>query len=122
MKYQRQVRKEVRRFASRMRSKPTPSESALWECLRLKRLGGFRFRQQAIVFGFIADFYCPRCKLVVEVDGECHLDEQVRARDEMRTAKFATAGILVLRFTNEQVSLDLDIVLREIEAVCLDRC
>jgi very-short-patch-repair endonuclease len=102
-----------------MRANPTHEEATVWDRLRLKRADGFRFRQQAIIFGFICDFYCPKCKLVVEIDGGCHADTE--DYDRMRTAKFERAGLRVLRFTNDRVNFDLDAVLAEIKTACHTR-
>lgn len=102
-----------------MRNNPTFQEGLLWEKLRLKRLNGFRFRQQGIIRGFIADFYCPKCSLVVEIDGKIHLG--TAAYDQMRDNKFSSLGILTLRFSNKQVEEEMDYVLKEISSACCAR-
>ena len=95
----------------------TPAEARLWEALRNKQLEGLRFRCQHPVGNFILDFYCPSCKLVVEVDGEIHARQT--EYDDARTAKLAEYGCKVLRFRNEQVMNDLPKVLAEIRRVAL---
>ena len=87
----------------------------MWSALRNKQLEGLRFRCQHPVGNFILDFYCPSCKLVVEVDGEIHIHQT--EYDEASTAKLAEYGYKVLRFTNEQVMNDLPQVLAEIRRV-----
>jgi len=96
----------------RMRNQPTAAEAALWSEIRLKQLEGFRFRQQHVIGGFIADFFCFQAKLVVEVDGSYHFgrDAEDTARDEWMTAN----GIRVLRFSNEEVLYHIDSVKRKI--------
>ena len=76
--------------------------------LRRKQVGGFRFRRQVILSGFIADFACLEARLVIEVDGATHSTEEEVARDVRRTETFAENGFVVLRFTNDDVYRNLD--------------
>jgi very-short-patch-repair endonuclease len=64
---------------------------------------------------FILDFYCPTCKLVVEVDGKIH--EQQTEYDQARIDYLQAYGYRILRFSNQQVFTDLEAVLDEIKAV-----
>ena len=89
----------------------------MWSALRNKQLEGLRFRCQHPVGNFILDFYCPSCKLVVEVDGEIHIYQT--KYDDARTAKLDEYGYKVLRFKNEQVINDLPQVLAKIRRVAL---
>jgi very-short-patch-repair endonuclease len=102
-----------------MKRSPTPAERALWERLRKRQLNGFIFRRQVLIFGFIVDFYCARCRLVVEVDGKSH--EGREEYDAMRTKKFGTLRLRVIRFPNEKVLGRMDEVLAMIEKTCWDR-
>jgi very-short-patch-repair endonuclease len=97
---------EIQSAAWRMRHSPTAAEHALWQILRDRRLGGFRFRRQHPVGPFILDFYCPALKLAVEVDGSSHA-QQVE-RDEARTRQLEVFGYHVLRVRNEDVLGDVD--------------
>lgn len=92
-------------YAKEMRANPTPSEAMLWQRLVSRRLG-LKFRQQAIVRGWIVDFWCPAAKLVVEVDGPIH--EGRVEYDQNRDAVMGEMGIEVLRVTNREVEEDLD--------------
>jgi very-short-patch-repair endonuclease len=65
------VSAEKKEFARTMRVNPTPPKAMMWEMLRRRRLG-YRFHRQAVIRGFIADFWCPALRLVVEVDGKQH--------------------------------------------------
>jgi very-short-patch-repair endonuclease len=103
----------VAEAARLLRKRSTPAESALWDALKARRLRGLRFRYQHPVGPFILDFYCPAAKLVVEVDGDSHL--QRLSYDLSRTDQLRSYGYRVLRFTNELVLNDLGAVLREIE-------
>ena len=81
---------EIEQAARKSRQNLTPAEAFLWSALRNRQLQGLRFRCQHPVGNFILDFYCPSCKLVVEVDGTIH-DDQIEY-DEARTAKLAEYG------------------------------
>jgi very-short-patch-repair endonuclease len=86
----------------------------LWNAVRGQQMCGLPFRRQHPVGRFILDFYCPRKKLCVELDGGIH-DEQ-RERDAARTEALAHLNIRVIRFRNEEVMTDLASVMQRIEA------
>jgi very-short-patch-repair endonuclease len=109
----------VQQAATILRDEMTPAEALLWEELRAKRLNGLRFRAQHPVGQFILDFYCPACKLAVEVDGTVHEGEE--EQDAARTAQLEAHACRVLRFTNEAVMMDLSSVLARIEAMAREK-
>lgn len=80
--------------AREFRGRPTRSEAALWNELRGKKLG-VRFRRQAPILGWIADFWCPSLRLVVEIDGSSH--DQRKTADAYRDSVMGLYGIGVLR-------------------------
>ena len=92
----------------------TAAELILWERLRKNRLG-VRFKAQHPLDIYIADFYCHRHKLVVEIDGESH--KYQREYDENRTAEMKRLGLTVIRFTNEEVCHDIENVVNKIEII-----
>ena len=106
---------EIEQAARRLRKKMTPAEEHLWSALKNKQLEGLRFRRQHPVGNLILDFYCPSCKLVIEVDGEVHSDRL--DYDDARTDKLGEYGYKVLRFSNERIINDLSQVLAEIRQV-----
>jgi very-short-patch-repair endonuclease len=103
---------EKRAMAKRLRRDLTPTEWVLWAHLRANRLRGLHFRKQQIIDGFIADFYCHRAGLVVEVDGGVH--EGQAEYDVDRDAIISARGLHVLRFPNERIHTNLRQVLAEI--------
>ena len=105
--------------AKQLRREMTPSEADLWARLRRSQLGGFHFRRQQIVDGFIADFYCHAAGIVVEVDGTVH-DTQ-SDYDAERDRLLSARGLIVLRVRNEEVGTDMDGVLGRIETACRER-
>jgi len=106
---------ELFKRAQEMRKNPTQSEEILWEGLRKFRSNGFIFRRQHPIAIFIADFYCHKLKLIIEVDGEVHFDDLAREHDDGRTAELEKYGIKVIRFTNEQILKDRELVIKQIQ-------
>jgi very-short-patch-repair endonuclease len=99
-----------------MRHEPAPAESKLWQCLRNRQLGGFKFRRQTPLAPYIADFYCVELALIVELDGDSHAE---RAEyDERRTRRLVRDGLHVIRFLNVDVYSHPDAVLTEILGEC----
>src|SRR5438874_1604545 len=87
--------------AREMRKNLTSAELRLWSYLRGDQLYGFRFRRQHRIGVYIVDFYCSAGTLVVEVDGDTHADSE--KKDENRSAYLISRGLLVIRFTNDQI-------------------
>jgi very-short-patch-repair endonuclease len=102
------------RLAEEMRTNPTEAEKILWKHVKKIRSLGYTFRRQHPIDIFIADFYCHRIKLVIEVDGEVHNDDQSREHDDGRTGHLERYGIKVIRFTNEQVIKNEELVVKQI--------
>ncbi len=94
----------------------TPAETLLWERLRNRRLHGLKFRRQHPLGPFIADFYCAAARLVVEVDGGIHLEQQ--EQDAQRDAVLRAQGYRTLRVTNQAVLDDIEQVLHTIWQAC----
>lgn len=97
-----------------LRNKMPRAELLLWAELKGNKLSGFKFRRQYGVGGFVIDFYCPKLKLAIEVDGESHSLEGAAMADKERQAIIETYGIEFLRFRNDEIYGDLDGVLMRI--------
>jgi BirA family transcriptional regulator, biotin operon repressor / biotin---[acetyl-CoA-carboxylase] ligase len=95
-----------------MRRTATPAERRLWQALRKHQLGGLKFRRQMPLGPFIADFYCPAARLVVEVDGISHIDAP---NDAIRNTWMKEQGIRVFRVSNFDVLSNLEGVLIAIQ-------
>jgi len=102
--------------AKELRRKMTAAEKILWERLRNRQLGGYKFRRQHPLGPFITDFYCAEKRLVVEFDGDIH--DLQREQDEQRTRQFEEFGYRVIRFRNEEVETNIALVLRKIFEAC----
>jgi very-short-patch-repair endonuclease len=97
----------------------TRTEEILWERLRGKKICVLRFRRQHPIDIFIADFYCHKVRLVVEIDGGIHSIQN--DYDIGRSAEMEKYGILVIRFTNEEVEYDIEKVILAIESTVKKR-
>lgn len=98
--------------AREMRKSPTPAEDFLWESLRRSTFGS-KFRRQHVIGNFIVDFINLENKLVIEVDGGIH--NQQKERDEERTLFLSSLEMKVLRFTNQEVLINIDSTLNAIQ-------
>jgi len=94
----------------------TPAERILWTRLRGNRLEGYHFRRQQVIEPYIVDFYCHQASLVVEVDGAVHQDQQ--EYDHQRDQNLHLRGLSILRFSNTDVSHNLEGVLEAILRFC----
>lgn len=95
--------------ARQLRKKPTEAELRLWSAIRRRQLDGLRFRRQVPLGSFIVDFACYDARLVIELDGGQHAEQQ--QADAARTAWLESRGFQVLRFWNNEVFENLDGVL-----------
>jgi len=100
--------------ARRLRRNQTPEEGLVWSRLRRKQQLGCKFRRQHPVGPYIVDFACVARSLIVELDGGHHGDDEESPYDEQRSQYLAAHGFRVIRFSNLQVRVDLDRVLRRI--------
>jgi very-short-patch-repair endonuclease len=105
--------------AQSLRRQMTIAEKVLWKMLRGNKVRGLYFRRQHPIDCFIADFYCHKAKLVVEVDGTVHDSLEAKEYDENRTAFMEKLGLKVLRFSNGDVLRNPNLVISEIEK-CLE--
>ena len=104
--------------ARTLRKNMTEAEQALWQKLRGSKLFGLKFRRQQIIEGFIAAFFCHAVKLVIEVDGSIHDNEEQKRTDTHRREVFAARGLRELRFRNEEVLENSADVLKRITSAC----
>jgi very-short-patch-repair endonuclease len=101
-------------LATRLRSQQTEAEQKLWHYLRRDQLG-IRFYRQRPLGSYILDFYAPKARLVVELDGSQHFDDPVqRGKDARRDAWLGEQGIKVMRFDDRQALLETQAVLEAI--------
>jgi len=103
--------KEKRR---RLRNNMSQPEYVLWYYLKNKQLKGYKFRRQVSVGKYVVDFYCPKLKLAIELDGDSHYYPEAKAYDSERSNWIKMFGIKFLRFTNKDVIENKEAVIETI--------
>ena len=97
------IRTEFRRY---LRKNQTEAERILWLYLQKLRYAGYIFRRQHSIDRYIADFYCPKVKLAIELDGSIHDLPEQKAKDRKRDAIIRNHGVTIIRFKNKEVTND----------------
>jgi very-short-patch-repair endonuclease len=110
-KHQKQIRKILRK-------QEAGAEKLLWSKLRNGQQG-YKFRRQFGIGNCIADFYCPKLRLVIEVDGDTHSTKEEINNDKSREKFFNNLGMSVKRYTNYEVYKSMEAVLVDINDICL---
>ena len=100
----------LKAYDRQLRQNLTDSELSLWRRLRGKQLAGVQFYRQKPIGDYIVDFYAPKAKLVIEIDGSQHLEAPHVEEDRERDEHLGKLGLMVLRINSRQV-------LKETEAV-----
>jgi len=100
-------------YAGKLRRDLTPAEQKLWAYLRGNKLNGVKFRRQHALGPYIVDFCSIKAKLIIELDGSQHLEQE--EYDLERTAYLKSQGYKVVRFWNNDVMNDIQGVLRAID-------
>jgi len=88
--------------ARELRNKPTSTEIIFWNLIK-QNFPGFRFKRQHPISQYIADFYCHKLMLVIEIDGSIHRTEEAKESDLIRDEFMESLNLKVLRFTNDEV-------------------
>ena len=104
-----------------LRKSQTKTEKIFWEAVRNRKFMGLKFDRQFPIFidfdgretFFIADFFCFEKNLIVEIDGKIH--DYCKDHDELRTEIINRKGIGVVRFKNEEIEKDMELVLKSLE-------
>ncbi|MFH0952571.1 MAG: endonuclease domain-containing protein [Patescibacteria group bacterium] len=105
--------KDRRKWLRNNRPKP---EIILWQYLRKRNLLGYKFRRQHGIGPFIVDFYCPKLRLAIEVDGDSHfVSAAAIIKDKKRQRWIEQRGIRVIRFRNDKIMYDIASVLERLQ-------
>ena len=110
---------DLRKWAKEMRINMTDAEVLMWKMLRNRRVAGAKFRRQHPVGRYILDYYCDENKLCIELDGGEHAGAV--SYDRQRDAWLKNQNMLVLRFWNNQVLKETEIVMEVIYQTLMDR-
>ena len=112
---------KLKPLARTLRSNMTDAEQCLWYRIRNKQISGVQFYRQKTLLSFIVDFYSPKAKLVIELDGSQHFEAEYQAKDQKRDVMLAHEGLKVLRFDDRQVLTETEGVLKVIYDVVAER-
>lgn len=104
----------LRKYSRQLRKNMTDAETALWLKIRGKQLKGYQFYRQKPIGNFIVDFYCPKGKIVIELDGGQHYSEEGKKKDNHRDKYLEDAGLRILRFSDKEVFEDMLGILEKI--------
>ena len=106
--------KKERPHSTRLRNEPTPAERRLW--YEFLRTASPQWNRQRIIGGYIVDFFCLKAKLVIELDGNQHYDENGLVEyDKIRTEYLEALELKVLRFTNAEIEENFSEVCKKIQ-------
>jgi very-short-patch-repair endonuclease len=104
-----------KKFRKLLRNSLTAAEAVLWNSLKGRQLVGKKFRRQASIGRYIVDFYCPECRLVIELDGARHFSITIDEYEAERTRYLEAEGLKVIRFENRELYENLEGVLETIK-------
>jgi len=104
---------KLKQRSRELRNRSTLAEVLLWNRLNRSKMLGYSFLRQRPIYKYIVDFYCPKLKLVIEIDGESHREKF--ARDQMRQKNLESLGLKILRLHDRDVKRDMVNVLRCIQ-------
>ena len=106
--------RNLKQYCRQLRGNMTNAERHLWAKIRMKQLKGYQFYRQKPIGDYIVDFFCPRAKLVIEVDGSQHFSDEMTEYDRIRNEYLSSLGLRVLRFTNTDVLTHIERVIENI--------
>jgi very-short-patch-repair endonuclease len=112
---------KLRSRARQLRQNMTDSERALWLRLRGKKLSDIQFYRQKPIGDFIVDFYAPKAKLVIEIDGSQHLEAHHAEKDRQRDEYLNSLGLIVLRFNGRQILKETEATMERIYQTIAER-
>jgi very-short-patch-repair endonuclease len=106
--------KKLKPFARNLRGNMTEAEQLIWAKIRRKQIGSLQFYRQKNIGHYIVDFYCPKGKLIVEIDGGQHYEIEGMKKDRERDRDLQMLGLSVLRFSDIDVLKNIDGVVEKI--------
>jgi very-short-patch-repair endonuclease len=107
--------RNLKQLSRQLRENMTDAEKHLWAKVRMKQLNGHQFYRQKPIGDYIVDFFCPKAKLVIEIDGSHHFVGETVEYDSIRDDYLSNLGLRVLRFTNTEVLTNIEGVVESIE-------
>ncbi|MCM8816529.1 MAG: endonuclease domain-containing protein [Candidatus Omnitrophica bacterium] len=104
----------LKKFSRKLRKNMTDAERFFWSKVRNKQLQGYQFYRQRPIGKFIVDFYCPKAKLVVEIDGGQHYSDDGIKMDKTRDKFLAGYGLRILRFSDREIFENIEGVIEKV--------
>lgn len=106
--------KNLKQLSRDLRNNMTDAELLLWSKLRCKQILGLQFYRQKPILNYIVDFYCPAINLVIECDGGQHYTDEGLEADRIRDEALTQQGLVILRFDNGKILLEIDSVISKV--------
>lgn len=104
---------KLKQLARNLRNNSSISEICFWNQIKAKQIKSYQFLRQKPIGNYIVDFFCPKLNLVIEIDGESHLDQE---KVDMKKQRYLeSVGLTVLRFDNDQIKYDMNGILTTID-------
>ncbi len=105
---------KLKKLSQDLRREMTDAERILWSKIRRRQIRGLHFYRQKPILNYIVDFYCPKARIIIEIDGGQHYEGSNVKKDQKRDLILAADGFKVLRFTNLDILYNLENVLIKI--------
>ena len=105
---------KLKKPSQQLRSRMTDAEKVIWFKTRRKQIKNLQFDRQKPIGSYIVDFFCPKAKLVIEIDGGQHYEAKGERQDKIRDEYLKKLGLKILRFQNTDVLKDIDGVVKVI--------
>ncbi len=106
--------KNLKRHSQRLRKNLTDGERNVWFRIRSEQIQGHQFYRQKVIGNYIVDFFCPKARLVIEIDGGQHYTQEGSLKDKTRDNYLMNLGLKILRFSDREVMENLDGVIQKI--------
>lgn len=105
----------LKEFSRKLRNNSTPGEILPWQKLRAGSMMNYTFNRQKPLDRYIVDFYCKPLNLVIEIDGSYHFETEQKIKNKERQQMLEKMGLNFLRFSEQEIRKDMDVVLKAIE-------
>ena len=97
----------LKQLARNLRNNSTLSEVLFWNEVKGKRINGFQFLRQKPIGNFIIDFYCPKLRLAIEIDGDSHGFDEAIQRDKFKEKYLSKLGIHLIRYDDNELKSNI---------------
>lgn len=106
--------RKLKEYAQDLRKNMTNAERLLWSKVKRKQVKNTHFYRQKTIGNYIVDFYCPKLKLAIEIDGGQHFTENGKEKDKIRDDNIKKLGIKVIRISDTEIFKNIDGVMERI--------